>query len=83
MIARFLIIAFATASLFTPVGITQSQNTDAAKDAKEAAAKLQPGTYYWTDGVWRSMERINISGGGTKHMGKMFVPGLTPQFVYT
>jgi hypothetical protein len=81
--ARFLIIAFATASLFTPVGITQSQNRDVAKDAKEAAAKLQPSTYYWTDGVWRPMERINMSGGGAKHMGKMLVPGLTPQFVYT
>src|SRR6266478_7854543 len=80
MNVRFLIIAFATASLFTPVAISQSQNTDAAK---EAAAKLQPGTYYWTDGVWRSMERINMSGGGAKHVGKMFVPGLTPQIVYT
>ncbi len=83
MNARFLFLTCAMASLFAPVGLTQTQNPDAAKDAKDAAAKLQPGTYYWSDGTWRSMERITMSGGGAKHVGKMFVPGLTPQIVYT
>lgn len=46
--------ACAITALFIPVGIAQSQNTDTQKDAKEGAAKLQPGTYYWADGVWRS-----------------------------
>ena len=50
---------------------------------KEAATKLQPGTYYWTGEAWHSMEQITMSGGGTKHMAKVFVPGLTPQMVWT
>lgn len=29
------------------------------------------------------MQQLNMSGGGTKHLGKMFVPGLTPQMVWT
>jgi hypothetical protein len=52
-------------------------------DAKEAAAKLQPGTYYWTGASWTPMQQITMSGGGAKHTAKMFVPGLTPQIVWT
>src|ERR1035441_3926590 len=29
------------------------------------------------------MEPLSMAGGGLKHVGKMFVPGLTPQFVWT
>jgi hypothetical protein len=29
------------------------------------------------------MQSINSTGGGAKHMGKMLVPGLTPQMVWT
>jgi hypothetical protein len=29
------------------------------------------------------MQTINMAGGGAKHVGKMFVPGLTPQMVWT
>jgi len=29
------------------------------------------------------MDQTMMVGGGAKHMGKMFVPGLTPQMVYT
>lgn len=29
------------------------------------------------------IEQINMSGGGMKHAGKMLVPGLTPQMVWT
>jgi hypothetical protein len=50
---------------------------------KDAATKLQPGTYYWTGASWTPMEQISMSGGGAKHTAKMFVPGLTPQMVWT
>jgi hypothetical protein len=29
------------------------------------------------------MQVIHMTGGGTKHMAKVFVPGLTPQMVWT
>jgi hypothetical protein len=29
------------------------------------------------------MQLITLAGGGAKHVGKMFVPGLTPQMVWT
>jgi hypothetical protein len=51
--------------------------------AKESALKLQAGTYYWTGSAWSPMQQITMSGGGTKHAAKMFVPGLTPQVVWT
>src|SRR5258707_13774024 len=51
------------------------------KDIKEAATRLQRGTYYGAEGAWDSMEEITMSGGGGKHMAKIFVPGLTPQTV--
>lgn len=50
---------------------------------KEAATKLQPGTYYWAGDTWTPMQSITLAGGGAKHVGKMFVPGLTPQMVWT
>jgi hypothetical protein len=42
-----------------------------------------PGIYYEVRKGFIKMEQITISGGGTKHMAKMFVPGLTLQMVYT
>jgi hypothetical protein len=53
------------------------------QEQKDLAAKLQPGTYYWTGKDWAAMQLVNMTGGGTKHMGKVFVPGLTPQMVLT
>ena len=50
---------------------------------KDAAAKLQPGAYYWARAAWTPMQSITMSGGGSKHMAKMLVPGLTPQMVWT
>lgn len=50
---------------------------------KDAAAQLQPGAYYWTGAAWTPMQSITMSGGGSKHMAKMIVPGLTPQMVWT
>lgn len=52
-------------------------------DPKETAMKMQPGTYLWTGDSWKPMQQLNMSGGGLKHVGKMFVPGLTPQMVWT
>src|ERR1700747_1610493 len=57
--------------------------TGTAGDQKDAAAKLQPGTYYWTGNGWAAMQPITMSGGGMKHVAKVFVPGLTPQMVWT
>jgi hypothetical protein len=51
--------------------------------AKKSAANLQPGAYYWSGNSWTPMQQITMSGGGATHMGKMFVPGLTPQMVWT
>src|SRR5580658_8491753 len=51
--------------------------------AKESALKLQAGTYFWSGSTWSPMQQITMSGGGTKHAAKMFVPGLTPQMVWT
>ena len=51
--------------------------------ARSAAAKLEPGTYYWTGNGWAAMQSITMSGGGLKHEVKVFVPGLTPQMVWT
>jgi len=52
-------------------------------DPKAASGDLKQGTYYWSDSAWHSMEQLTMSGGGGKHMAKVFVPGLTPQIVYT
>jgi hypothetical protein len=52
-------------------------------DPKTDSANLKQGTYYWSDGAWHAMEQLTMSGGGGKHMAKVFVPGLTPQMVYT
>jgi hypothetical protein len=56
---------------------------DKVRDPQSAAAKLQLGTYLWTGKEWATMQSISMSGGGGKHMAKVFVPGLTPQMVWT
>ena len=57
--------------------------TGTPADQKDAAAKLEPGAYYWTGNEWAALQPITMSGGGPKHMAKAFVPGLTPQVVWT
>jgi hypothetical protein len=54
-----------------------------APDLKAGALQLQPGAYVWTGASWSPMQQITLAGGGSKHMAKMFVPGLTPQMVWT
>src|SRR6266850_5672442 len=83
MMGSFLL---ALALTLCPSGITavaQSPAPTAPPDPKGAAAKLQPGAYLWNGNAWTPMETIKMSGGGAKHMGKMLVPGLTPQMVWT
>jgi hypothetical protein len=73
----FLLAVFVQTQQSTPTG------TPGSATPKDAASALQPGAYYWNGSEWTPMEQINMSGGGLKHVGKMFVPGLTPQYVYT
>ncbi len=44
---------------------------------------LNDGFYYQTPQGWQKLAPIAMAGGGLKHVGKMFVPGLTPQMVWT
>jgi hypothetical protein len=44
---------------------------------------LSDGFYYKTSQGWQKLEVLSMGGGGLKHAGKMFVPGLTPQMVWT
>lgn len=57
--------------------------TNSANPREYSAKQLQPGTYYWAQGSWHPMQQLTMSGGGATHMAKMFVPGLTPQMVWT
>ena len=43
---------------------------------------LSDGFYYKSPEGWKQLQSISMAGGGAKHMGKMFVPGLTPQIVW-
>lgn len=49
----------------------------------QSAEPTAPGIYYKSPTGFIKLEQITMIGGGAKHMGKMFVPGLTPQMVYT
>ena len=56
-----------------------AQNTAVPKDVQS----LADGFYYQSSQGWKMLEPISMAGGGLKHVGKMFVPGLTPQMVWT
>jgi hypothetical protein len=73
-----------------------SSEPEAAKTAAEAPTPattpgpssagtdiLAEGTYYKSPSGWVKIEQLIMAGGGATHMGKMFVPGLTPQMVWT
>ena len=75
-------LLFALALAFT-CNVIQSPNTAPDPNPKDAAVKLQTGAYVWIGGSWKAMQQISMSGGGSKHIAKMFVPGLTPQMVWT
>jgi hypothetical protein len=67
----------ALSSLVVPT-LCQNQPDIAQKDVQ-----LADGFYYKNQQVWDKLQPIMMAGGGAKHMGKMFVPGLTPQIVWT
>jgi hypothetical protein len=56
-----------------------AQNVVVPDDVKS----LAEGFYYKTTSGWQKLEVISMAGGGLKHVGKMLVPGLTPQYVWT
>jgi hypothetical protein len=51
--------------------------------SNQAAQPTGPGIYYKSPTGFVKLVQTTMVGGGAKHMGKMFVPGLTPQMVYT
>lgn len=63
----------------------QQSTTQAGSDPKQAAGVglLAEGAYYKGPNGWVKLEQIRMAGGGATHMAKMFVPGLTPQLVWT
>jgi hypothetical protein len=60
--------------------VSAGQNTTTVPQDVQA---LADGFYYKTPQGWQTLEPLSMAGGGLKHAGKMFVPGLTPQFVWT
>ena len=52
-------------------------------DVPHDVQSLADGFYYQSSQGWKKLEPISMAGGGLKHVGKMFVPGLTPQMVWT
>jgi hypothetical protein len=59
--------------------VCAAQNAAVPQDAQT----LADGFYYKTPQGWQKLEALSMAGGGIKHAGKMLVPGLTPQFVWT
>jgi hypothetical protein len=55
----------------------------ATQASNQPAEPTQPGVYYKSATQYVRMDQTTMTGGGAKHMGKMFVPGLTPQMGYT
>jgi hypothetical protein len=69
----------------TPAGKTASVVPDAPRPVSvpNEVQSLSDGFYYRSSQGWKRLEPISMAGGGLKHAGKMFVPGLTPQMVWT
>lgn len=72
-------LAYIVLTLLAVAFISAGQNTGAAQDTQS----LSEGFYYKTANGWQKLEPITMAGGGLKHAGKMLVPGLTPQYVWT
>ena len=73
-LSRYVLVA--AASLVAPcIG----QDRIIASDVQS----LSDGFYYKTAQGWQKLEPISMAGGGMSHAGKMFIPGLTPQIVWT
>jgi hypothetical protein len=72
-------IAFCMISFFAVESFCAGQEARGPGDAQS----LSDGFYYKAPEGWRKLEPIMMAGGGLKHVGKMLVPGLTPQMVWT
>jgi hypothetical protein len=51
--------------------------------SEKSTQPQEDGFYYKGAQGWQKLQPISMAGGGLKHAGKMFVPGLTPQMVWT
>lgn len=71
--------ATATANPGTANPVINQQHSPIPADIQS----LPDGFYYRTEQGWQPLQVISMAGGGLKHVGKMFVPGLTPQMVWT
>jgi hypothetical protein len=78
--------------LLSLAGFAQTPNQPAEtspQETQQPAAQKPPletspdGIYYQADQKYIAIDPLMMSGGGAKHVGKMFVPGLTPQMVWT
>jgi len=69
--ALFLLIAFCT---ILPA-LSQDNHDDSIPPSD--------GAFYRNGREWKPLQQLSMAGGGVKHAGKMFVPGLTPQMVWT
>lgn len=67
----------AKAKIFAPalifIGLAATTLFAQSPDPKEAAATLEPGTYYWTGITWQPMEPVTWSAGGVKKTGKLSI----------
>jgi len=73
-----------TDSVNPPAAAGAAKASDLPDEARHReAVALSPGAYYWNGEKWITMQSITLAGGGAKHVGKVFVPGLTPQMVWT
>ncbi|MGH9776337.1 MAG: hypothetical protein ACRD50_15500 [Candidatus Acidiferrales bacterium] len=63
------------------VGQSPVQSTPTPVDLQQIPT--EEGIYVKSPSGWTRMQAISSSGGGMKHAAKMFVPGLTPQVVWT
>lgn len=76
-----LLISFFLISFLAVLPFCAGQETTVPVPAD--VHSLADGFYYGTPQGWQKLEALAIAGGGLKHAGKMFVPGLTPQMVWT
>jgi hypothetical protein len=68
--ARLLLVALL---LFSIPVVCQNTPDTVPKDVQS----LPDGFYYKNQQIWNKLQPISMAGGGLKHAGKMFVPGLT------
>ncbi len=53
-----------------------------AQDKPSDSMPPSDGVFYKSSTGWQ-LKQLSMAGGGLKHAGNMFVPGLTPQMVWT